>query len=513
MNTRDGRCVSLWQQSQEVYQPRQMNRQDRYDVIIAGGGITGLSTALRLQEEGKRCLLLEAREIGFGTTGGTTAHINTLLDTPYSLIAKNFGEENAAMVAKAASGAVAQIRENIGKYDIRCGFSTAAAYLFAQDEEQEKELDKITEATSKAGIPVTDTDHIPIPIPFRRAIRVPGQAQFHPLEYLFALAKTFEHLGGAILQECPVTAADVVKEGVEVETERGVFKAGCLIYATHIPPGVNLLHLRCTPYRSYAVAAELADNAYPEDLCYDMEDPYHYFRTQEVEGRRYLIAGGKDHRTGEEANTAARFLQLESEVSKHFKVRQFSFRWSSQYYEPADGLPYIGRLPGFSDNVYVATGFGGNGMTYSAVAAKLLTDLIVKGESPYEQLFDPNRIKPVAGFTNFIKHNAEVVRLFAGKLFSGEALPELADLAPGEARLVLLDGEKLAVYKDDNGQVHAIRPVCTHLGCEVAWNAAELSWDCPCHGARYDADGLVLNGPADISLEKVHIRADELFGA
>lgn len=507
MNTRDGRCTSLWQSARNIYRPQSPRIEKNFDVIVIGGGITGISTALQLQEAGLSCLVLEARHLCFGTTGGTTAHINTLLDTPYTTIENNFGKANAKLVAAAAKDAVDLISSNIRRYGIDCGFAGAVAYLFAQDEDQDQELSKIAAAAEEAGLSLAASKIIPLNIPFTKAVRVAGQAKFHPVDYVFALAKSYEHIGGTIIDSCRVTGAEV-NELVEVTTNRGVFKTKDIVYATHIPPGINLLHLRCSPMRSYAMAVQLTDDAYPEDLSYDMYDPYHYYRTQEVDGQPYLIVGGNDHRTGDNINTRNCFLQLENHVRQHFNVKKVKFRWSSQYFEPADGLPYIGHLPGHPEHVYVATGFGGNGMTYSSVAARLLPDLILGKENPYADVFNPNRLKPVAGFTNFIKHNADVAATFVKQLFSGEDLPELTDLAPGEARIVNYEDRKIAMYKDTAGEVHAIQPTCTHMKCEVRWNSAETSWDCPCHGARYDPDGKVLTGPADRDLTQIELHME-----
>ncbi|MGN6508012.1 MAG: FAD-dependent oxidoreductase [Chitinophaga sp.] len=505
MLQRDGRCISLWQIGEGPYQPAPPGDIQDYDVIIAGGGITGISTALLLAERGKRCLVLEARELCFGTTGGTTAHINTLLDTPYLTIEKNFGKDAAKDVAQAVQEALLLIRSNVSRFHIDCGFSEANAYLFAQNGEQDKSLEQLLTATVLTGIEAAYTDDIPVPISFTTAMRVSGQAQFHPVRYVFALARAFESLGGAILQHTRVTGVESSADGVTVETEQGRFAAKDLIYATHIPPGVNLLHLRCVPYRSYAMAVRLKNGAYPADLSYDMADPYHYYRTQVVDGEPYLIAGGKDHKTGETDNASSHFLQLESHLRKYFDIADISYQWSSQYFEPADGLPYIGQLPGAQDHIYTATGFGGNGMIYSSVAAILLRDLITRGTAQFEKLFDPNRLKPVAGFKSFIGHNADVVKQFVNKLLPHEELAQLADMAPGEGKVVTYEGDKIAIYKDAKGAIHTISPVCTHLQCEVKWNNAELSWDCPCHGARYDADGHVLNGPASEGLETVGV--------
>jgi glycine/D-amino acid oxidase-like deaminating enzyme/nitrite reductase/ring-hydroxylating ferredoxin subunit len=507
MINRDGYCTSLWQDSVPAYiTTNKPVTGNIYDVIIVGGGITGITTAMQLQEAGKKCIVLEANNLCFGTTGGTTAHLNTLLDTPYTTIQKNFSKSRAQEVARVTAEAIQLVRNNIQRYNIDCGFSEADAFLFAQDDKQEKELAAIREASVEAGLHLTETARIPVPVPFIKAIQVSGQARFNPVRYVYALANAFEQAGGVIVQDCRVTGAED-NEMVEVETTRGVFKGTDLIYATHIPPGVNLLHLRCAPYRSYAMAVTLQDGNYPADLSYDMYDPYHYYRTQEVDGKKYLVAGGEDHKTGHAENTERCFLQLESHIRQHFKVREISYKWSSQYFEPADGLPYIGHLPGHPEHIYVATGFGGNGITYSQAAAIILKQLLLNEETVYTKLFDPNRLKPVAGFVNFIKHNADVVKEFAGRLFSGEDLDELASLAPGEGKLVEYEKKKIALYKDDDGTLHAASPVCKHLKCEVKWNNAERSWDCPCHGARYNFDGQVITGPSDADLETISLRS------
>jgi glycine/D-amino acid oxidase-like deaminating enzyme/Rieske Fe-S protein len=505
MIKRDGHTSSLWQDAVAPFKAVATSGENKsFDVVIAGGGITGLTTALLLQEAGKNCLVLEAQNLCFGTTGGTTAHLNTLLDTPYATIEKKFSKEDAGLIAEAAAKALDLIRININKYSIDCDFAEAEAYLFAQNDEQEKELQEIFEASARAGLTVKYTDQMPFPLPFSKTMKAVNQAKFNPVKYVYGLAKAFEKAGGVIQQNCRVTDVKTDHK-LEIITNNGKYQACDIIYATHIPPGINLLHLRCLPYRSYAMAVTLEDKNYPEGLAYDMLDPYHYYRCQFVNGQTYLIAGGKDHKTGAEENTDYIFTKLEATIRENFKVKEIAYKWSSQYFEPADGLPYIGHLPGHPQHIFVATGYGGNGMTYSHVAARLLSDILLKKENALMELLDPNRIKPIAGFTNFITHNTGVVSNYAGKLFSAEKLTELADLATGEARIVKYEGKKIGLYKDEYGNLHAVNPVCTHLKCEVAWNGAERSWDCPCHGARYDCSGKVITGPADISLEPINI--------
>jgi len=504
---RDGALKSLWQDGQNQYGTKgRIDKNKLYDVIIAGGGITGVTTGLLLQQAGKSCALVEANNICFGTTGGTTAHLNTTFDTPFSQISKNFGDDAARLLGKSAKEAIELIKKNIRDYNISCGFEETYACLYAEDEKQVDVLKDIHDSANEAGVKITYTDESPVPVPFKKAARVDGQAKFHPTEYVYAIAGAFEKEGGVIVQHCRVTNVEE-NEMVLVETSNGTLQCKQFIYATHIPPGVNLLDLRCAPYRSYAIAVLLKDGKYPGALAYDMGDPYHYYRTQRVRGKDYLIAGGEDHKTGHAEDTGACFIKLESYVGQYFEVEEIAFRWSSQYFEPADGIPYIGHLPGKPGNILVATGFGGNGMIYSNIAAEVLTNIITKKDDERIKLFDPSRIKPIAGFTNFVRENADVAKELVTSLFAGKKIDSVADIANGEAKIVKLEGHTIAAYKDDKGLVHSVDPTCKHMKCSVVWNPAEKSWDCPCHGARYDIDGKVLTGPADRDLDIINLHA------
>lgn len=502
---RDGATTSLWQSTIPDHADSGSMPREAVDVLIVGGGITGLATALQLQRMGKRCVVAEAHTLCYGTTGGTTAHLNTFFDTTYDMVESDFGEDAARLLHTAARGALDLVKRNIAEFAIDCDHSEQDGYVYAQTEAQEKELGKMFDASVNAGAEVEYTDAIPVPLPFRKAMVYRRQAQFHPTRYVLGLAKAFTAARGLILQGCRVETFDKDGETLTVHTSRGDISARWLIWATHIPPGINLLHFRNAPYRSYAMAVTLSDGNYPNGLAYDLYDPYHYYRTQEVDGQRYLIAGGEDHKTAHVANTEQCFAQLEAYLRNHFAVEQVAFHWSSQYFEPADGLPYIGHLPGNPANVLVATGFSGNGMTYSHIAAQTLTDLVTTGESGYASLFAPGRVKPVAGFMDFVKENADVVAQFVGKRLKKEHLHQLADLAPGEGKVVQYEGTNIALYKDEGGKLFALNPVCTHAKCVVDFNRAEQSWDCPCHGARYSISGDVLTGPARANLEKIDL--------
>ena len=504
---RDSATTSLWQTGIDDYVSANASSQEEvYDVLIAGGGITGITTALLLQQAGKKVLLAEAHSLCFGTTGGTTGHINTFLDTSYDIIESKFSKEAAQLVAKATEEAGQLFRQHVKQYTIDCGFEVQDGYVYAQTPEQVEQLDKMLAAAKAVGIDADEAPETPVPIGFQKAIVYRGQAQLHPSRYVVALAKAFEAMGGVIIQNTLIKEADE-KDGVlTIKTDKAeTYKVKALVWATHIPPGKNILHLRNAPYRSYAIAVKLEHDSYPIGLAYDSYDPYHYYRTQEIDGEKYLIIGGEDHKTGHEENTHACFNRLIAHSRTFFNIKEITHHWSSQYFEPADGLAYIGHLPGNPANVYVATGFGGNGITYSHIAAKILSDLIVKGDSEYKDLFAPSRIKPIAGFVEFVKENADVVKEFVGRRISVEKIEGLSALAHGEAKVVKYEGEKIALYKDDGGRIHALNPVCPHLKCIVAWNSAEKTWDCPCHGGRFSADGEVLTGPARGPLEKIDI--------
>lgn len=502
--TRDGELTSVWQDHVGNSFESQENRfsNQLWDVAIVGGGITGLSTALRLQEAGKRCIVVEAHHIGFGTTGGTTAHVNTMLDTPYSTIESDFGVDNARLVADAARAGRDLIARNVLAYQIACDFEHKDGVLFAQTDAEAAELKKIYDGSLRAGVDVVPVTEIPVPLDFRMAINYRMQAQIHPLKYLQAVARAFEAAGGTILQHTRMSACKRQKDVCHLETSSGVIRASNVVYATHIPPGVNVLHFRCAPYRSYVLGAQLADERYPNDLAYDMQDPYHYFRTHVLDGQPYLILGGADHKTGH-GDPGRAFHQLEAYLHKHFEVASIDYRWSAQFFEPADGLPYIGKLPGGDEGIYVATGFGGNGILFGSFSALLLSDLVLGNENPGEKLFSPLRIKPVAAFTNFVKENADVVYRFVADRLTIEKLQTMVDLVPDTGAVVNYENQKIALYKSPEGALNALSPVCTHAGCIVAWNDAEKSWDCPCHGGRYDSSGKVLTGPPQKDLKAI----------
>lgn len=499
---RDGARKSIWQEEIKKFS-LYADISQVFDVVIVGGGITGVSTALKLQQAGKKCLILEAANIGFGTTGGTTAHLNDFFDTTFSQAINDFGQDNARLFANVGQEAISIIENNIQQNNIDCDFKRKSAYLFALDEKQEKQLKDIVDGASEVGHEMTYTDEIPFPIPFKKAVIIPNQAQFHPIKYIKSLCEVFLNSGGAIQEDCVCESHNEQEDLVILTTSRGEVKAKHVVYATHIPPGVNVLHFTNAPYRSYAIAFSLKNNNYPQELGYDLSDPYHYYRTQEVNGETLLIAGGEDHKTGHEENTGECFSRLENYVREYFDVETPYFSWSSQYYEPVDGFPYIGKLPGSNGRIFVATGFRGNGMIFGTISSQIISDLILLGTSKYEKIFSPSRIKPIAGFADFAKENTAVaIDFIKDKLFA-EKINSLAEVNEGEAKVVKYEGNTYALYKETGGKIHLVKSTCPHAACEVRWNNAELTWDCPCHGSRFNVNGKMLTGPTVKDLQRI----------
>lgn len=503
---RDSDTQSIWQNDLPGKTPAPtINTDDLFDVLIVGAGITGLTTALLLQQAGQQCLVVEAKNIGFGTSSATTAHLNTLLDTHYYDIMKKFGLLEAELMARGAKQAMDIVQRNVEQYRIECHFKRLDAVLFSETKEQSEYLEHIRKSMEEVDIASSYTDHIPVPIPFDRALVVPDQAQFQPVDYLNGIAGAFLAAGGKIMENEPIhkDAIEDFDHYALLTADSRKIKVKNVVYATHIPPGINLLHFECAAYRSYVLAVQLEGNDYPDSLVYDMRVPYNYFRTAYMNGTKYLLVGGLDHKTGHQQDAEKQFAALERYVKQYYRLRSIDYKWSSQYYEPADGLPYVGRLPGASDTTYTATGFSGSGITLGTLSARIPCDLITTGKSEFKDLLSPSRIRPVAGFENFVKENADVINRFVADRLSVDKIKELAEL-PADAGVVAnYHGENYALYKDLNQKITALSPVCPHAKCLVQWNNAEKSWDCPCHGSRFNRQGAVLNGPATTPLRKV----------
>lgn len=498
---RDGENKSLWQDVQ-VPSSISLHPDIHYDVIIAGAGITGITLGYLLQKSGKNCLIIEAQNIGFGTTGGTTAHINTFYDAQFDQVMDSLGEDKAKLLSQTGPEVIRQIKTIIEELQIDCEFDDRDSYVFSLDKDQTEKLDSMFEATKKVGIPTDRVSENPFPIPFDSIIKIEGQAQFHPIKYIKAVSEEFVKLGGSILQNEKVTEISEDDNIIDVHTSLSKYKASDFIWATHVVPNINRMNFLAAPYRSYVLAFTLKSGNYPQAQGQDMCEPYHYYRTQQIGGKQFIIAGGEDHKTGHEENPEERFAKLESYVRQYFNIDEITNSWSSQFYTPVDGLAFIGKEPG-NDHIYWATGYDGNGMTFGTLSAMIISDMILRKENKYENLFSPSRFNVAASLKDTLQENADAVFHLIKDKFTAEKINSLSEINIDEGKTISLEGKTMSVYRDLTGQLHAVSSACTHMGGNIGWNDTEKSWDCPCHGARFDIDGRLLNGPAIKNLDKI----------
>jgi glycine/D-amino acid oxidase-like deaminating enzyme/nitrite reductase/ring-hydroxylating ferredoxin subunit len=461
------------------------------DVAIVGGGITGITAAYLLKRRGLSVALLEARHLLDGVTGGTTAHLTQVVDGRYYKLEQRFGAAGARLVADSTRDAIEQIAAIVSGENLSCSFERLPGFLFAERSEEVEELELERAAALRAGLPAEQAAP-PLPFPVKDAIRFLSQAQIHPRAYLLPLAQGIPGAGCHIFEGTRVLTVD---EGdpCRLHTSLGAtISADHVILATHAPLNRVLLQTKLAHYRSYVVAGPVQHSPY--GLFWDMADPYHYIRSQRVGDDYHLIVGGEDHKTGQEPETLAKFDKLAAYASR-FGVTEITHRWSAQVIEPVDGLPFIG-LNANSERVFVATGFSGDGMIFGTLSAMILTDSCLELPNRYAELYQATRVKPLASLASYIGENIDFpLHLLSDNLRPPDAM-SIDEIAKGEGKIVRIRGERLAVYRDEAGGLHAVSPVCTHLGCHVAFNASEKSWDCPCHGSRFDIDGAVLNAPA-----------------
>lgn len=496
---------SIWAESvaQPIYPS--LDESLLVDVAIVGAGITGLTAATLLAEAGKSVAILEARRIGSGDSGNTTAHLATVLDLRFSKLIDNFGESKAKLVVDWQNRSMAQIGGLASRYGIECELEPLSGFLFSESEDDRAELEKELEASLRCGAVAHWMDHNPLPFEIAAGLRFEGQGRFHVLKYLYGLADVVEARGGRIFEETRVVEYED-GEPCRLVTPGGVVQAKNVVLATHSPIGLLLsMQPRLAAYRSYAVAARLTRRA-PDHLFWDMSKPYHYLRRFNGIDRSILIAGGADHKTGEKDSTEECYAEMETYVRRRFDVQSIEFCWSAQTFESPDGLPYIGRLP-MSGHLYAGTGYSGNGMTFGTAAGALIADEIMGRADPESlELFSPGRIKLVASAGNFLRENLDSAKRLIVDAFSKGDIQGLEDIPPGGGRIAEVGGVKLAVHRAPSGELIGLSPICTHAGCTVAWNEAEKSWDCPCHGSRFSAMGEVIEAPATKPLERREIR-------
>jgi glycine/D-amino acid oxidase-like deaminating enzyme/nitrite reductase/ring-hydroxylating ferredoxin subunit len=517
-----GDTTSVWYGTFDVPTFPALGASARTDVCVVGAGIAGLSTAYCLAKAGKKVIVLDNGPIGGGDSGRTTAHLANAMDDRISVLEHIHGEEGARQIVQSHGAAIDRIEEIVFAEGISCGFQRVDGYLFLGDGDSETILDEELAASERAGLTVEKLARVPhVDADLGPCLRFANQAQFHILEYLAGVAAAIVRSGGRIYCESKVTSI-AGGESCTVTTEGGfTISAAAVCVCTNASiSDMFKTHMKQAPYRTYALAAAVPrDTVYPA-LYWDTMDPYHYVRVQSLEssppgvvagdspdGARYdvLIVGGEDHKTAHEDDAERRWSSLEQWMRQRWpQARDVVYRWSGQVLEPNDFIGFIGRNPDGAENVYLASGDSGHGMTHGTIAGILLTDLILGRANEWEAVYDPKRVSLRATpIEEFAKENADVVLRLARDLVTPGDVGSVEDIPAGEGRVVRSGLHKIATYRDPAGELHRYSALCTHLKCVVQWNSAERTWDCPCHGSRFDPFGKVIAGPAITDLEPV----------
>ncbi|HET9705775.1 MAG TPA: FAD-dependent oxidoreductase [Vicinamibacterales bacterium] len=495
---------SIWQATAKLPSLSPLTADTAADVCVVGAGIAGLTTAYLLTQVGKSVVVLDDGGIGSGVTGVTTAHLTNAIDDRYFEIERLHGEHGARLAADSHSAAIDCIESIVRREGIECDFARVDGYLFLSPEHGEDMLDRELAATRRAGLnEVTKINRAPLAFDTGPCLRFPNQGQFHPLNYLAGLAHAIEKGGSRIYTG---THAQRIAGGklATVTTERGTVTADAVVVATNTPVNdLVVIHTKQAPYMTYVVGAKVPRNAVTPALYWDTHDPYHYIRLQPLDAEHdLLIVGGEDHKSGQADDIADRQPRLEAWARERFPgMGEIAYRWAGQVMETIDGLAFIGHNPLDADNVYTVTGDSGMGMTHGTIGGILVTDLILRRESAWAPLYDPGRVT-LRALGEYTKEAVNMAAQFGDWLTPGD-VKSVEEIAKDSGAVMRRGTAKVAVYRDATGALHEKSAVCPHLGCVVQWNPAEKTWDCPCHGSRFDKFGTVINGPANVGLVRI----------
>jgi glycine/D-amino acid oxidase-like deaminating enzyme/nitrite reductase/ring-hydroxylating ferredoxin subunit len=469
------------------------------DVAIIGGGIAGITSAILLKDLGLTVSLLEAGKIGKGVTGFTTAKITVAHNLIYNNLISRKGLDNAQKYAEANQSAMSKIESLSNEKGIECDFRHRDCYIYTEYSDEVEMLENEADAAARSGLNADYIEDVEAPFEVKGAVKYRDQAEFHPQKYLTGLACCINGDESHVFEN--TRAINIHRGNInKVVTDKGSINAKNVIIATHYPfydPG--LIFTRMSTNRSYALGFTSHD-PFPEGMYIGTSPTYTYRKAPSEEGE-IIIASGASHKVGHPNDTIKYYRRLKNHARKRFNIDSIFYHWSTQDNMTTDRVPYIGKACKFSDNIFVATGFNKWGMTLGTVAAMLLKDLILEIHNPWTSLFDPSRIQSVNGH-NFIQHNLDVTKEYLKDYTFNREFVDDAVLYPGDGKLLQTYDGKVAVYKDQKENLHQLSPICTHLGCMVKWNNAEESWDCPCHGSRFDIDGKVIHGPAVCELKK-----------
>lgn len=500
---------SYWEDTASVSRYPPLDRNLTVDVVVIGAGITGLTAAYLLKRSGHTVAVIDRRRCGGVDSGLTTAHVTCVTDVDLSALVKTFGRDHARAVWDAGLAAIDQIDRIVSAEDIDCEWTWVPGYKHLRVDGGTASPADVTHLREEAELAASlgfDARFVEA-VPFFGVpgVEYGGQAKFHPRKYLAALAKAIDGGGSHVFEH--TESAAVCDDPLSVSAGGHTITCGFIVIATHTPlmgktntASALGLQTKLYLYTSYVLGGRLPKGTVPEALYWDTADPYHYLRIDRHRDFDYAIVGGQDHKTGQESDTAACYRALEATARRLMPAFDVTHRWSGQVVETNDGLPFIGET---SSRQFAATGYAGNGMTFGTLTGMMADDRLNGRRNPWTDLFDPGRTKIRGGTWDYLKENIDYPYYLIRDWLAGPDATSLRAVRRGEGKIVEIAGEKVAVYRSDKGATTLLSPVCTHLGCNVAWNAAEQTWDCPCHGSRFTPTGKVLAGPAEDPLPPV----------
>ncbi|HVE90799.1 MAG TPA: FAD-dependent oxidoreductase [Actinomycetota bacterium] len=475
------------------------------DIAVLGGGIAGLTTALMLKRQGATVAVIEAGRIASGATGYTTAKVTSLHGLIYSHIASDFGDDQARLYGEAQEAAIELIARLVEDLSIDCDFARRPAYTYTTSADRTGDIEAEVAAATAAGLPASFTTDTDLPFDVRAAVRFDNQAMFHPRKYCLGLAKAIPGDGSVVAEMTRALDVDESNGTCTVTTSAGTVLAEQVVFATHLPfADKGLFFAKTHPERSYALGVRCSPE--PQGMYLGVGSSTRSVRSHSGPEGSFVLIGGEGHKVGQDPDTDARYSSLENWARENFEVESIDYRWSAQDYISADKVPYVGRQTPGATRMWVATGFGKWGMTNGTAAAVMLSDAIQGTDNPWLELFDATRVNLKASISDLVKENLNAAKRMVGDRLAELVAPSLDELKPGQAGVVRAPGGRaVAAVRGQDGSVKAVSPVCTHLGCIVGWNPAETTWDCPCHGSRFDSDGRVIQGPANRDLESVDL--------
>jgi glycine/D-amino acid oxidase-like deaminating enzyme/nitrite reductase/ring-hydroxylating ferredoxin subunit len=499
--------VPYWIDSASLPRFRKLDRDEHVDVCVVGAGITGLTAAYLLTAAGRTVAVIERERCAQIDTGHTSAHVTMVTDSRLTELAKRFGRDHAQAVWDSGLAALTQIETTVRERQIECGFARVPGYLHAAiGGDPQREVDSLQREAALAtdlGFDATFVEDVGVA--GRPGVRFADQARFHPRKYLAGLVRAITDRGGMIFEH--TSAEEFSERPVTVKANGHTIRCDDIVLATHTPlvgnagiMGATLLQSKLALYSTYVVGARLEKNRIPDGLYWDTGDPYHYLRLDPNRDHDFVIFGGEDHKTGQASDTRACFERLERTLLSLVNDAEITHRWSGQVIETVDGLPYIGET---AERQFTGTGFSGNGMTFGTLAAIMAADHILGATNPWAELFEPARKKILGGAWDYIKENKDYPYYMLRDRMAGAEARSIREVPRGSGRVLSLNGQRVAVYRDENGVVLKRSAVCTHMACTVDWNEAERTWDCPCHGSRFRPDGSVMAGPAESPLSPV----------